>query len=601
MKLFSLACKIQILWPIINKKMNFFPDWPDWRGPLTLRLYLEDKDVIMGKRELNLLLGLRLSSSSPPEACRSAERFLEEIASLERGARVPVHWNFSFSPLLESNDRGVKDLFLEMRARKKACGDVPLPEGFRGAIHPLLTLAELEKEIGWCNHNPWLPGCQELFAHRAEMLLPAAPDLQRELSLGVYSRWGIRVLAVPSTLGRPRRQRTAAKSHFRLQDSRYGAALVSCTLLSCAESLPLLDALPSLLDPVEKTLFLVLDPPENGGETGVLPLVQALERRFRLQLRSLADPATLGGLPRHECDPAAPQFAPQTPPVLRRRMALAEPLRSKKKLTNLELRRILELFGPTENGRQSPPSAPQAQATQERLASATMSGSVVLYGPSFEARFQTGRLAGIWRKNQQLLGGELVRAYLTVDGHRHPFQPETAYSFETEGETGLRALFTLRLAGQKHPGRLIADYYFKEGRADLFLDFHLLYPGFSPASQVQEVACPQLPLFALRKEEQATVQAFFPDGSHTSHRFQPSSPPRMLYGSRFCIRGGEHRLWLAFCGPLTPRIGCLLFHCGRTARLPLLSVNLSGARGPAEAAAYDGRTESCSFRLGLEG
>jgi hypothetical protein len=234
---------------------------------------------------------------------------------------------------------------------------------------------------------------------------------------------------------------------------------------------------------------------------------------------------------------------------------------------------------------------------------ASMAGLVSLEGPQFAATFTDGRFSGLQRAGVQLLAGLPAKSYLTIRGKPQVLQTESAFSFEREPESGLRTALRARLTGTDQDTRLLIDAFFRDGENELELDFTLSLPAFPAGTVLEELAPAELVLFALGRGQQAQVTAELGDGQSHSESLGAGMVQRLLYGTRFLLSLGPNRgpavtlsAGLAVAGPLVLPLR-LLPARGRF----LLLANPFGSYQPAPAAAFSGRTERFSLRIGLSG
>ena len=568
---------------------------------------------------MQLLIGFRLEGSSVPKLCKSTEKILNELTLLETDLKIPVHWNFSLSPLLKSFNRNLNDLIMEIKTRMKTRNDLPVPAGFRGAIHPLLFADELEKELDWCRENPWLPGFKELFGLESQIIMPIVPDLSRELECGIYSKRGFNCLGLPGRGFQPMPVRMPGK-----RSGNGPVTLFTYLLCSCGEYGQLRKTIRKIIVPPEKELFILFETREL--ESGpVKLLLDALSAGYDLKLCSLRDPGIFTGADDVEdaIEDDSETYGSSTwireivlaDPLTRNRRLSAEDIRNKKKKNNANFRRILNILSPDQTplSHVDQPKGHKAPG-KDRVLIASMMGMVALTGKSFEANFLDGRFSGLSVRSRQVLAGRPASAYLTIEGRKYLFQTESAFSYESSErakETGLRSAFSLQLPEENQKGRLVVDYYFNEESPELFLDFQLRYPKLDPYTVIEEVVPFELPLFELKDREKATIRSVFPDGTRCLNIISRETPLKILYGSYFEITKDGKGCSLHFCGSNSPRIGFLQFSCrpcppGR--KKYIVFVNLNGTYIPVGSgysgagdfsSLYSEKVENFSFKIGL--
>ena len=598
---------------------------------MTITGDLLKRDVSL-KKALNLLIGLRLNGRYDKEMCILLESLLEETVALESGGRFPLHWIFSVSPLLEHTSRppgcaSLDSLLVEIKARCASRGDRVVAAGFRGAVHPLLTADELDKELVWCWSHPAAAGFAELFASNPAVIMPEYPDPWRELGGAFYSRRGFKALGLPQDPARPyrflRRTNGALASGALASGALASGALASGARTALFSYIPLCAADPGEFSrllrglaasiPVrEKVLFVVLDTASlasgalasgalaSDGFTPVIGrILEALNSRYAVKPASLADPELFETEP--ACD-SLDYLPVRADPGRRRQWLKAEPLRRKKARKDSDFRRILETLSadlPRHHSGEDVPAAPE-----QRTLDAAMTGEVVLVGERFDASFSNGRLAGISSGGRPLLCAGPAQSYLEIDGKRYDYRTESAFSFQGPEEHGLRAVLTLRLPRTSSPegeSRLVVDCFFQESCPDLLIDFRLAYPEFHERERITRIAPYEIPLLEAAAGKSLAVQARYLDREETKLSFPAAAAGeeklRLLSGSEFIIDTNGKRLFLRFNG--SPRIGLMEFRRSRRGARQLLCANLNGSYRAAGGKLYSGLKESFSFRMGL--
>jgi hypothetical protein len=570
---------------------------------LTIHGDLLKRDV-SPKKALNLLVGLRLNSRPGKEMYTLVESLLEESAALDADGGFPLQWIFSVRPLLEHTSRDLDNLLVEIKARSASRRDRVVAAGFQGAVHPLLTAEELDKELAWCRSHTAAAGFAPLFGAAPAAIMPDWPDPWRELGGGAYSRHGFKMLGLP--------QDPARAYRFRRGGNDGRALLFSYIPLPAGgrdELARRLRGLPAAVMPRENVLFLLFDTASleagraaDGKPRPLLrPLLSALGERYAVTPASLADPELFAGA--REAPGALDYLPIRADPIRRRSWLQAEPLRRKADRGDEDYRRILELLsaGPDP----PPPAAEKTAAPDQRVLDASMKGEVVLSGERFDACFCDGRLATLSFGGRPLLDAGPAQVYLELAGIRHDYFTESAFSFQGPGEHGLRAVLKLRLPRAAAPGaesRLLVDCYFKEDCPDLLLDFQLAYPELEDEAEITRIAPYELPLLAAAAEQDLRVLARYPDHGQVKHRFAPvpagtEEELRLLSGSEFILDCGGRRLALRFAG--SPRVGLLEFCRRRRGGRQFLFANLNGSYRPTRGGRYSGIRERFSFRLGL--
>ena len=150
----------------------------------------------MSLRELKLYIGIRWAERFNNPNCRRAISLLHTLQSYSSGSTLPIHWNFPCQPLLEKRTAVFSELIDEIKIRLHNQEDHILPMGYTGALHPILEIKELKREVHWSLQNPWRSGIQDVFDVSPSFMLPFVPDLYREEALSVYLRAGFTRLGI---------------------------------------------------------------------------------------------------------------------------------------------------------------------------------------------------------------------------------------------------------------------------------------------------------------------------------------------------------------------------------------------------------------------
>jgi hypothetical protein len=562
-------------------------------------------------RTLRLFLGIRLRAPSADHLCRQGEQALEALERLETDAPIPVHWNFAVARLLGTRTRPIDNLIERIKSRLSDRGDRILPAGFYGSVHSHLLRKELERELRWCYKNPWFPALKSVFGTEPESILPWHPDPLREAASGVYSRQGFRLLGVPlpaspllehSPAGKAGRLRLLAAEAAVTGGSDRRALIQPVLVVSTAREGELHELVSILLSPAfhGRRLFVLVDPgvqPRDSADAGGITaaLVTQLARHEAVEFLSL-DPAAL--------EPGNPEISlgellagADITEYPRRRIAWAraEGSRSGKRQTNDRIRAVLEQMAA---GAQSP-EAPGGGDRDDRIqiTNVSMSGSVTLMGAEVQATFVEGRLADLQQNRQGFLTGTPACSFIAGEARRIYLQTQSAFSFERDGENGLRANLTAELPYSREPMRAVIDYFFRADERELSVELAMHYPGFRDLI-VDENAPLEIPLFFFGGVDGVTLEAEFPDGSRYGEQLQPREAIKVLYGQRFlAVKNGSavHLLAGAAGRPLIRSLELqVLKFRGRC----LLLANLGGSYRPQPASHLSGVQERLSYRIG---
>jgi hypothetical protein len=227
-----------------------------------------------------------------------------------------------------------------------------------------------------------------------------------------------------------------------------------------------------------------------------------------------------------------------------------------------------------------------------------MSGLVALQGDGLAASFADGRLSGLQRAETWALGAGPADSYLIAGGRFLPLESESAFSFEQGQDSGLRSVLKAGLDGGVV--ELVIQACFREGRADLELDFRLRFPELSPELGLQAVVPLELPAFALAHGEQATVSGELLGGGEFTTTLEAEEGEKLFTASRLRLRKAGGGPALVFSPGAPSGVLVLAVRVIRFRRGLHLLASPFGARFAAPARLYSGRTLSFSLRLGLE-
>jgi hypothetical protein len=172
-----------------------------------------------------------------------------------------------------------------------------------------------------------------------------------------------------------------------------------------------------------------------------------------------------------------------------------------------------------------------------------MAGAVTLIGVGLQATFHEGRLSNLIDHGKKVLPGEPGRSFISFDARRELLQTDSAFSFDREGQTGLRSMLTSRRAKEHETVQVILDYYFADDQNRLVLDIEVRYPSLPPGT-VTESAPLELCLCSFTEEDRPTMEAELPN--RDPYRQGVASAPGVfvLWGKRFRLQHGNRSVEL---------------------------------------------------------
>jgi hypothetical protein len=555
---------------------------------------------------------MRFGDCTHDEFCRRADRLLEEVGKLETRFPMPLHWNFPVKPVLEKQSRNMTDLLEEIRRRVTQHQDIIVPGGFTGSPHPLMLSEELERELLWCYKNPWFPGLKKLFGLEPDFILPICPDLLAEAASSDYSRRGFRVIGVPVSLHRlkPRAARrirvyleSFADSAYTIAGSRSKVLLQPVVVVRSAN-----EASEAIASRKTNTLFVLFDPwqgriqsePPGAGTLG--PLIELLTRHRKIDFLSFREkpPKKLPA----SVDPAdllnfvEPYGRHDEQAV----WAQVENLRKKKRKTNKQLCFILESLAGADpnNGLKDSQATVEAVKDELEITNVSMAGSVALIGATVQATFVEGRFSNLAKRGTEVLAGKPAQSYLTVGTKRVDLRTESAFSFERDGQAGLRSTLSARIGEESKPIRVVLEHYFEGDDPTLRLDIGVHYP-LIPDALLHESAPLEICLFSFTQDDSLLIEVELANGSLLSEAITHQEMLKRLYGKKFRIVKQDKAVQLTAAPAYKTRTEQIEFQVRKRRGGYLLFANLGGSYLPQTAGIITNRKHMFSYGIGLPG
>ncbi len=421
----------------------------------------------MSLRELKLYIGIRWAERFNNLNCRRAISLLHALQSYSSGSTLPIHWNFPCQPLLEKRTALFSELIDKIKIRLHNQEDHILPMGYTGALHPILEIKELRREVHWCLHNPWHSGIQDLFSVSPSFMLPLVPDLYRKEALSVYLRAGFTRLGIIRDID--------SFHTFRSQIETEEGPIELYSLLhhSIFDELDT-GTLSRVFKKQESArLFLLLDlssyPPKNAtSEADIIRrFLDGLSRTYNLTFHHL-----LTGIASFDRDIFTPDNTVIQPeddkysydlmdnPATRSMMVRVSSLRNQWINRAEYYREVLRRMAPAKLKviSKDESSKPPVFPNPDRQNIAAMQGNIMLSGSLFTAHFTSGRLLGIEENESRITPFELSQSYLRIEGRDYPFSPVSAFSIEGGHSRGLRSIETVEGLNTDISPSLLTDY-----------------------------------------------------------------------------------------------------------------------------------------------
>jgi hypothetical protein len=569
-------------------------------------------------RPLRLHLGLRFGTSFDRQISSRAEGFLEEIERLEDKSTIPLYWNFPAAPILEKQSRRTAKLVEAIRKRVGSGQDRIIPCGFSGAPHPLLLPEELQRELLWCYRNPWFPALKNLFDARPEVILPVHPDLYSEAVENAYSRRGFSVIGIPIPLYRlcpaPGKNRwtelrAPATSDYSIRGVNSDVKLRPIALLRPEEVTE--EGIDTLLSACsrEDALYLMVDLTGGSpsGDSAAPAAVQHLFRLLNRHRRTEFHPFSAGTRKPAPTPIDSAELMKFLEPVGRcpesETWDRIENLRTKKRKSNLQMRDLLKtLAAAVPSGAiPSPDRAKNREKEAIEITSISMAGSVTLIGVGLQATFSQGRLSNLIDHGRKVLPGRPGRSVFTFGNKRELLQTDSAFSFDREGQTGLRSILSRRLGRERKSVQIILDYYFADERRCLNLDIKACYPALPPGI-ITEAAPLELCLRSFGEDDRPVIEVKTPDREPYREIVAPSPGVVVLWGKSFRLEQGSWSVELLASPLQRTRSEQVEFRVEKQqGKAYLLWVNLGGSYLPQPAANLSTRRLDLSYLIRFGG
>jgi hypothetical protein len=569
-------------------------------------------------RPLHLHLGLRFATGFDRQVSGRAAGFLEDIEHLEDKFTIPLYWNFPTVPVLEKQSRKTAKLIEAIRRRVGTAQDRIVPCGFSAAAHPLLLPEELQRELSWCYRNPWFPALKNLFDARPEAIVPVHPDLYSEAAEKAYSRQGFDVIGIPIPLYRLRppqgknrwtELRALAISDFSIRGANSQAKLRPIALLQPEEVTE--EGINTVLSACggADALYLMVDLSDSGpsGDSAGSGVAQRLLRLLSRHRRTQFHPFSV-----------EPRKPASTPIDCAELMKFAEPvgrcpergnwdrvetLRNRKRKSNLQMRDLLQTLAAAAPAAAVPaPDRSKNRGTGAiEITSISMAGSVTLIGVGMQATFSQGRLSNLIDHNRKALPGRPGRSVFTFSNKREALRTDSAFSFDREGQTGLRSSLSRRLDKGGKSVQTILDYYFADERSCLNLDIRACYPALPPGI-ITEVAPLELCLRSFSEDDRLVIEVQAP--GHEPYRENVAAAPGViaLWGKNLRVKQGSWSVGLLASPLQETQSEQIEFRVEKQpGKSYLLWVNLGGSYLPQPAAKLSTRKLDLSYAIRFGG
>jgi hypothetical protein len=500
-------------------------------------------------KEVAILIGIRWNNSSTEVICRETERFLTWLSHTQFGNMVPVHWNIPCHPFLEIRSGNLENLIHEIKTRIKKNGDIPIPMGFSGNAHPLLSLSELEKECEWCISNPWESGIEDTFNIIPHVIIPTFADVQRKEAIDCYRKMGFHTIGFPQI-------HLAYSPYAHIDSNRYKINTFSFITL-CPEVInELKRGIKKYIEEQSFTLFFFFDC-SFIDETVTIPfsfepfteLIEEVMTKYKVRFTSITSTNRFSPCKSDELFHIQEKKSFPTCPLWRKNAQEVKNDRNLTLKTSRIYKDILRGLSPfnlenvlkkrVQTGKKAlfPP--------KERINDTNMQGNAILYGDAFSVTFLEGKIIHFKINNTNASIGKKSRSFISVSGKNYYFQNLSAFSILGERSRGLREAQLIPIDENSEPGVQLTDYYFVDDFPYLLITSKITYPFFQPGTVLKHISPFELPLIHYTKNDSITIHA------QSAYSVSSLSVPYenriiILAGDFFCISAKNYCIVIGF-------------------------------------------------------
>ncbi|MBN1698874.1 MAG: hypothetical protein JW881_15260 [Spirochaetales bacterium] len=555
-------------------------------------------------QDISLLIGMRWNNSSTEVICRETERFLSWLSHTGFGNASSVHWNIPCHPFLEIRTGNLEDLIREIKSRTRNNGDIPIPMGFSGNLHPLLSLAELEKECEWSIANPWESGIQDIFDILPDSIIPALADVQRKEAADCYKKAGFR------TIGIPLQHLSYLPRTFR--DSTTRNEPMPFTFITPAPNMfhELKRGLKKQIEEGRSTFFFLFDcslieetvtiPFDYEPFTEVINELLSKHKAAFTTITALDDEAI-----RKMHDPAPFKgfsFIPDCP-LWRKNAQSARNDRHLEIKTSRTYKDILRETSPFNLDhvlkKRIQPHQKSMFPPKERINEANMQGNAVLYGEAFSVAFLEGRIHHFIINNKKMNVGEKSRSFINYDDTDYDFQNLSAFSIQGERSRGLRESQKISIEETGKPGIQLTDYYFVDDFQYLLVTSKITYPLLRPKSLIAQLSPFELPLLRFTKNE--TITIYIHSAFSISSFPVPHEQRKIITaGELFVVEAKDYCILIGYPEKKGSGLQFLEFRVDDEKKEYILKANPFGTYIASPPEWYNGITEIYTFYIGVD-
>ncbi|MBN2553741.1 MAG: hypothetical protein JXB06_13270, partial [Spirochaetales bacterium] len=276
-----------------------------------------------------------------------------------------------------------------------------------------------------------------------------------------------------------------------------------------------------------------------------------------------------------------------------------ESLRARKRRSNLQVHELLDTVAAAGRGGATGRPGKSERAGEEKLqiTSISMAGSVTLIGIDSRAAFLEGRLSGLVDRGRSILPGVPARSFFSFGARRESLRTDSAFSFDREGQTGLRCTLSTRSTPGPGGVRVILDYYFTDEPNRLTLDMTVHYPELPPGI-IRESSPLEACLCAFDEDEQLQIEVLIPNREPYRRNLASRQGVYLLYGKCFTIPRDRAAVQLTAYPAHSTRTEWIEFRVAKQRGTYQLWANLGGSYLVQPASLLSARRRSLSYSIG---
>jgi hypothetical protein len=537
----------------------------------------------MGKKTINLYLGLRINTASVQDVCIKSEKILNELD--KNNLNIKLAWNFACCPLLEENTKEMDNLLIEIKTRIKAKNDTVIPIGYTGALHPFLNVDEIKKELRWSIHNEQGTGIKDIFNISPDILFPVIPELNRKEIMQVYKETGFSYIGIP--------QKQVHINPFNIKND------TPVNLISFIEYYNYADfqfssKLKRIFRQQENNLIIMLcfRPSfyENKDEfdLSVLTLLNTIEKYFNINFCSFE---SINNISADSYKELSFYDLPSYPDIRRRGL---NAVKYRKK--DNTYKDVLNIFNPLltiKTNKEPKPLKNSFHNSRQNVSS--MHGDIILYGNNFTVHFSNGQFSGITKKGKEITVRKKSKSYITVSGRKHKYRLLNAFSIEGERTRGLRSSLAVKIG--KYDFNFQSDYIFIDDFPYLIVASYIDYPNIENNSVLEQIVPIEIPLFYF--DGNVEIFSIFPDKSKSNYFISQKSDYVVATGSTFFFKNNDTGIVFGYPKDKAPSISTCQIKIKRERKKYLLSINPFGSYIYNDMEYFRNKKEIFSFYLGI--